>query len=353
MTQPEMNDDGAPSGRWIPTEAYSARLRQRAVRTHEQQVLIARLSGSAQEQDLSLPVNCGGYGRVRHFRAQQGADWSPNPLPIVPAAAALGHGTGQNLRAQVFQNAACNWRCWYCFVDFDRLAADTRVADYFTADELIGRYLNEPDPPQVIDLTGGQPDLVPEWVLWTMRVLRRRGLDERTFLWSDDNLSSRYYWQYLSPAERREIAAYPNYARVGCFKGYDETSFAFNTGAAPGDFAEQFQIFSALLDEGLDLYAYATFTALPTAGLAGHMRNFVDRLQAIHPALPLRLVPLKIEVFTPVKTRIDPQRARALDFQHDVHAAWRSELEQRFSVHERQRPITEVSLRPHGFSRGD
>ena len=331
--------------RYIDTVSYSSRLRGRAILLGEEKLLIARLSGSEQEKDLSAPVNCRGYGRVRHFRLQRYDDWSPNPLPILPAAAALHHSSHDGLRAQVFQNAACNWRCWYCYVDFDRLAADLRVSDYFTADELLDLYLAEPDRPRVIDLTGGQPELVPEWVLWMMRALRRRGLDETTFLWSDDNLSNRYFWEYLSSADRREIAQYPKYARVGCFKGFDPTSFAFNTAAAPELFEEQFEIFRRLLHEGLDLYAYVTFTAPPSAGLGGAVRDFVDRLQHVHPNLPLRVVPLKIDVFTPTNHRMTGERTRALEFQHEVHAAWVGELARRFTEAERAMPINEVELR--------
>ncbi len=341
----QANDPQFDGRRYIDTASYSARLRSKAILPPEGKLLIARLSGSDQEKDLTAPVNCRGYGRVRHFRLQRYDDWSPNPLPILPAAAALRHPLQEAIRAQVFQNAACNWRCWYCYVDFDRLAADRRVSDYFTADELLDLYLAEPDHPQVIDLTGGQPDLVPEWVLWMMRALRRRGLHETTFLWSDDNLSNRYFWQYLSPAERREIAQYPKYARVGCFKGFDPASFAFNTAAAPEIFEEQFEIFRGLLEEGLDLYAYATFTGLPRPGMEAAMREFVDRLQHIHANLPLRVVPLKVDVFTPTGHRLNNERARALEFQHEVHAAWLGEIAKRFTEAEQAVPINEVRLR--------
>jgi hypothetical protein len=68
------------------------------------------LRGSVQEGDLSEPVNCDGYGRIRHFARAAGPGWPDNPLPIDPAAAALGLPAGMaGIRAQVLQNAACNW----------------------------------------------------------------------------------------------------------------------------------------------------------------------------------------------------------------------------------------------------
>lgn len=121
----------------INTEYYSIRLREKVINPSEQKVLIACLSGSGQEKDLSAPVNCGGYGRIRHFRINKHDDWSLDPLPNLPAAKALGHPSGTVIRAQVFQLAACVWRCWYCFVDYDRLSANQRVSKYFSADEAL------------------------------------------------------------------------------------------------------------------------------------------------------------------------------------------------------------------------
>lgn len=330
---------------YINTESFSVQLRKRAIIVPEQKILVARLSGSEQEKDLSTPVNCHGYGRIRHFRYQQHTDWSANPLPLIPATKALGRVSGEFVRAQVFQNAACNWRCWYCFVDFQLLSADRRVSDYFTAAELIDMYLEEDDQPDIIDLTGGQPDLVPEWIFWTMKAVEDRALDDKIFLWSDDNLSTRYYWEYLTPKQREYMAHFPKYARVACFKGYDQASFTLNTRAEPARFDQQFEIYQDLLKEGLDLYAYVTFTALPDKDLEVRMGQFVDRLQKIHPNLPLRTVPLKIQAFTPTTDRLTKQHEIAIVFQHEVHKAWLEELDKRFSNTERNRQITEIEMR--------
>lgn len=276
----------------IHTEGYSAHLRERAIVPNERKILISRLQGTEQEKDLRSPVNCEGYGRIRHFALQKHHDWSANPLPILPAAKALSLSPGTTLRAQVFQNAACNWRCWYCFVDFSLLAANPRLSRFFTAEELIERYLQEEDSLLVVDLSGGQPDIIPEWLIWTMEALERRGLAGKVFLWSDDNLSGRYFWTYLSREQRSYAARFPKYARVGCFKGYDEASFAFNTRASADLFTQQFEVYRDLLQEGFDMYAYATFTALPHPHVGQAMARFVDKLQAIHRNLPLRTVPL-------------------------------------------------------------
>jgi hypothetical protein len=165
------------------------------------------------------------------------------------------------------------------------------------------------------------------------------------YLWSDDNLSNDYFWRFLSEAEQSRIAAYPCYGRVCCFKGFDAESFAFNTKAEPERFEHQFQLMRRLLDLGIDLYVYATFTAPHGEGIADAMARFVDRLQQLDEYLPLRVVPLQIQVFTPVAHRLTASMHYAMDYQYRAIEAWNQELESRFSSAARAWTITNVPLR--------
>lgn len=334
----------AATMRYIDTKRFSASLRGRTIADGEK-VLVARLAGSQQEQDLTEPVNCNGYGRIRHFRLHQYPGWSADPLPIVPAAHALKQPINSVLRAQIFQLAACNWRCWYCFVDFNRLAADPSLGKYMTAHELVDLFLREEQRASVIDLSGGQPDLVPEWTLWMMQALEQRGLCDEIFLWSDDNLSTEYLWNVLSPTQRSYMARYPKYARVACFKGYDDESFSFNTLASPALFAQQFKIYRRLLADGFDLYAYVTFTNAPHEHVGSRVRIFVDNLQRIHHNLPLRTVPLQIAKFNATDTRMTKRHEDALVFQHAVHQEWCEQVAARYSSAERALLISDVPMR--------
>ncbi len=328
----------------IDTDAYSSRLRARAVDLTARALLISDLRGTAQENDLSEPVNCGGYGRIRHFSSAASPGWPPNPLPTLPAAAALGLPPGDQMRAQVFQSAVCNWRCWYCYVPFSLLSGNEKRARWFTAADLVDRYLTEPGRPGILDLSGGQPDLIPEWAAWTLQALANRGADD-VYVWSDDNLSGSYFWSYLTEAERELIATHPRYGRVCCFKGFDAESFAFNTQAAPELFARQFELFARLLATGMDLYAYVTLTGPAGERIGEKMAWFIDRLQQISDALPLRTVPLEIQVWGPVAPRLTAARRQALDVQNQAIEAWNTEVEARFALADRRRPIHEIALR--------
>jgi uncharacterized Fe-S cluster-containing radical SAM superfamily protein len=250
------------------------------------------------------------------------------------------------MKAQVFQNAVCNWRCWYCFVDFELLAGNPKRAAWLSADELLDLYLAEGDRPRVIDLSGGQPDLVPEWIDWMMMALRERELNSVVYLWSDDNLSNDYFFSKLNAESRKRIDGYENYGKVCCFKGFDADSFAFNTRALPSLFDRQFELMGRLIRETkIDLYCYATFTTPRAEGIREAMSIFVDRLQALDENLPLRTVPLQVSVFSPVQTRLEAEHQRALIIQEEAAAAWEAELARRYSDAARARRMVDVALR--------
>jgi uncharacterized Fe-S cluster-containing radical SAM superfamily protein len=334
------------STRAIDTDRISPQLRARGIDLQARELLITRFDGSEQEQDFSEPSNCAGLGRIRHFHRQTSDGWPENTLPIEAAARALDISPAPDiLRAQVFQNAVCNWRCWYCYVDFPLLSGNREHAEMRSAEELVGLYLQEANPPVVIDLTGGQPDLVPEWVPWMIEALAARGLAHEVYLWSDDNLSNDYFFTKLTPVQRAAIDDCASYGKVCCFKGFDSRSFAFNTGAAPELFDRQFALMGRLLRETqLDLYAYATFTTPEDARLDDSMAVFVDRLQALDRNLPLRLVPLQVEAFTPTQPRMHAEHHRALAVQEEAIAAWNAELSTRFTLAELDLPICDVEL---------
>lgn len=331
-------------GTSIDTDDWSSQWRRVGIDVDAKRILVTNFLGSDQEPDLTEPANCGGLGRIRHFKRTTGRGWPPNPLPIEPACKALGAPPVDSLRAQVFQNAVCNWRCWYCFVPFNLLSANPEHSQWVTARELIDLYLEQPGRPAVIDLTGGQPDLTPEWVPWMIREIRRRGLENDVYLWSDDNLSTDYFWRYLGDDDIELLCNAKNYGRVGCFKGFDEESFSFNTMADGSLFNRQFDLFRRFVEFGLDQYAYVTLTSPTSRGIADRVRRFIDMLQTVHQNLPLRTVPLEIQMFAPVLGRVKQRQQEALNVQQRAVEAWCREVECRYAVEERNLPITEVRL---------
>ena len=328
----------------INTDKWSSRWRRAGIDKDAKRVLVTNFAGTEQESDLAEPPNCRGLGRIRHFKRATSEGWPSNPLPIDPACKALDVPPADILRAQVFQNAVCNWRCWYCFVPFNLLSANLEHSEWVTADELVDLYLDQPERPAVIDLTGGQPDLTPEWVPWMIREIQMRDLDKDIYIWSDDNLSTDYFWRYLSDEDIETLRAAKNYGRVACFKGFDEESFSFNTLADGSLFNRQFDLFRRFVDIGLDQYAYVTLTSPTSNQIQTRVRRFVDRLQMVHENLPLRTVPLEIQVFTPMHGRVNHEHRAALRNQQLAVEAWCNEIQARYTVDQRNSPTTEVSL---------
>jgi len=335
----------------LNTPIISQRYREKALDLPNRRLLMTNFNQSQQQQDFSLPSNCGGFGSIHHFRRFGSDGWPSNPLPIDPACRALGLPLKDEIQVQVFQNAVCNWRCWYCFVDYTLLSGHRDHSAWLSADDIVQLYHQEENRPVVIDLSGGQPDLVPEWVPWMMEALQDAGIEKQTFLWSDDNLSTDYFWRHLSPSQHEMVASYPNYARVCCFKGFDEDSFAFNTKAEPGLWHQQFDFMRRFVELGIDLYGYVSLTALQTHDLHGKMKRFVDKLQEVHPLLPLRVVPLEIKMFSPVSERIkeasSPMRdavTNAIKVQWQAVELWQEELESRFTRTTHSLTIDQVEL---------
>ncbi|HMG14668.1 MAG TPA: radical SAM protein [Saprospiraceae bacterium] len=332
----------------IDTAKVSSHLRDKAIDIPGKAILITNFSGSEQEKDLTEPANCNGYGRVRHFKFDVGKDWIVNPLPILPAAKALNIKPESEIRAQVFQNSICNWRCWYCFVDFKLLNGDSKYASFLTCDQLLDLYLKEDNPALMIDLTGGQPDLTPEWVPWMMQSLKERGLEGKIYLWSDDNLSNDYLWQYLNNEQIELISNYKMYSRVCCFKGIDERSFSINTKAEPSLYENQFGLCKRLLELNIDLYCYVTLTANTDTNFELAIPKFLDSIQAIDEKLPLRIVPLRVfDSFTPVTPRMNEGLIDMINGQYIAIEVWKKEISRRFSIEQLDLPITEVNLKKY------
>ena len=327
-------------------DRLSSILRGRVVRVPQGQVLLSRFHGNEQEKDITSGINCNGYGRLHRYN-KPSSRWSPEPIPEQPAAWRLGLTPSQAQVAQLFQIAGCDFRCWYCFVDRDSLSGLSKNTKFTTAEEIVECYIRDNMPSPVIVLTGGQPDIAPEWTLWMMRSLKKHGLSDTTYLWQDDNLSCGFTWEYLSHQERDEIRAYSNYGRCCCLKSFTPAGFTETTGAHPRFFDRQFELLERLVKWEIDVYVYVTFTVKSLQNLKQDMSSFMDRLQfTIHHNIPLRVVPLEIRRYTPVLGRLTEARIEALNNQYHVLHAWQEELYKRFTAKELGQPIYTVDITP-------
>lgn len=316
-------------------------LRAKAVKVDERKVFISKFMGTDQEKDLTKRPNCGGFGRIHHFKRNSNTLWVDNPLPMDPAGYRLSFEKTDVLQVQVFQVGACNLRCWYCFVDDLLLSVNEDKGKFLGSEDIFDLYQKEELRFPVIDLTGGQPGLVPEWTIWMMKEAQERGLGKKIYFWEDDNLSNDFLWRFINDDDLAFMVGYENYGRVGCFKGFDEDSFSLNTSAPPEFFKKQFEIMHRLISLGLDMYAYVTFTTRDIRNLPIKISKFVDKLQQLDRNLPLRTIPLEIKIFSPTAKRIKENLNEILRNQYTVCEVWSQELYSRFSEEELSQPIME------------
>ena len=326
------------------TDKISTKYRKMAIDVPNQKLLTTNFQNTEQEKDFSSPSNCDGFGRIRHFHTDTPEGWPSNPLPIIPASKALNLKDYESLNAQVFQNAVCNWRCWYCYVPYNLLSGDSSHSSWLSPTELVELYLNQETPPKIIDLSGGQPDLTPEWIPWMMNELKSRKLDKKIYLWSDDNLSNDYFWKYLTKEDIELIQSYRNYGKVCCFKGFDSESFSFNTHADPKLFERQFVLIKRLLETKIDTYGYITLTTNNLENLHERMTSFFDRIQSIDYYFPLRITPLKVDIFLPVNSRLNETNTNSMYNQNIVIKEWEMQLTSRYNQRELSTTVTDIPI---------
>lgn len=296
-------------------------LREKLVDLESSRVLLSQIAGSIESEDDYTRVNCSGYGRLRKYSSLGLHFERTKPRRF----AVFGeHPISGGYETQVFQLAGCDFRCWYCFVDSSLLVADYSRSRWFSAEELLDLALNEATTPSVIDLSGGQPELVPEWCYWVMKEIERRGLAGRITVWSDDNLSCDFFWSVLTKEQRRFVVEFPRHYRTVCLKGFDSSGFSFNTGAPGYCFDRQLYLLRKLLEEGMQLDVYLTMLDIvrPVSETSNVIDRLIGRLGEIDPQLPNRVIPLRIGSFGNLFARANPRRLSTLGLQEDRYNLW-------------------------------
>ena len=288
---------------------------------------MTKFEKSVQATDITLGSNCNDFGRIHHFNHHKNNDWLPNPLPHQPVGEFFGKEMPDTLQVEVFQLAVCNFHCWYCFVDKNLRKGDPKYSEMVSAEYLLNLSKKENRPP-VIVLSGGQPDLVPEYQLWFLEARKALGMDKSHFIWSDDNLSNDFFWTKLTDDQRNFMKNEKGYARVACLKGYDPESFSFNTGMPKQMFLQQIQRLARFYRAGFNQYGYITLTTPTCKNIDTKIPYLFDKIQTeISEDFFLRIVPLEIFQYNVNSSEFHKQASRN---QYNVLDVWRKELEKRF-----------------------
>lgn len=325
--------------------ALGERMRDRLWIPESKSVLVSKIPQEELEGSTHAYINCDGYGIVRKSTTQR-SEWPdidilpglvPSKLEIPPEEAEW---------TQIFRIAGCNLRCWYCFVDFRFLKGDPNLGSFFSAPQLMDKYQEEEFQPKTIYLTGGQPDLVPEWTVSMMEEMEKRELDKDHFLWQDDNLSTYALFDQLSEAQLDYIASFKNYARATCLKGISPESFYANTGASPRFFDTQIDILKKLVASGIDVYTYITLLSQSLDHAKTEIPQLMDRLRTeVHENMPLRVIPSKVVEFPQTTKRVGETEEEMLANQKALLEIWQDELGRRYNVDEISKPKHLIDLK--------
>jgi hypothetical protein len=90
---------------------------------------------------------------------------------------------------------------------------------------------------------------------------------------------------------------------------------------------------------------HATFTGESRSTVKVSICDVCDRLQAIHPKLPLRTMPLRIRHSPAMEERrLRKSFVSATDIQNEAFKCWQQELEHRFTWTDLQIPVGDVEL---------
>lgn len=226
--------------------------------------------------------------------------------------------------------------------------ANPKFSKWFSVNDLFHMYRKEASNVSVIDLSGGNPELVPEWIYQFMKETEKNGYADKIYLWSDDVLTTDYFFTKMSHSEQEYMASYPMYGKVACFKGFDEESFLFNTCSQGHSLKEQLALADKYIRVGFDIYFYITLTCKDKQNLDRRIGGFMDQLQKISYYLPLRIVPIKIKEFPANAHRFLGERLVSLKNQYDALEIWKNEIYKRFGMEMFAWDITDIRLTGRG-----
>lgn len=269
-------------------------MRDNVYRESDGSALFANLLGTKEAEDSYHQINHGGFGRVRNFK---------NFLFHVETDIrerrkffrlnAAGEWCSQ-FQSQVFQIGICTLKCWYCFVDRENLDGTNPYSAYLKPKDILQMFLESWPNIRNLDISGGSPDLCPEFVLELLCEIERAGLKEKITIWVESNLDVNYYCKL--PRKKIEyMAAFPNFHLLCSLKGWDSPSVAFNT-RNTASFDQQLDGLRFFYQHNFSLSVYLVFVGKTIANNK-EVTELFNQLKRISRKLPEQCIPIYIKKF--------------------------------------------------------
>lgn len=256
--------------------------------------LFANLLNTKEAIDSYHQINHEGFGRIRNFkyfsfhiktdildrrrflRLNEAGKWC------------------NQFQSQVFQIGVCPLRCRYCFVDKENLDGTNPYSKFLKPIEVLQMFLESWPNVRNLDLSGGSPDLCPEFLFELLTEIERANLKGKMTIWVESNLDINYYSK-LSRNKLEYIVTFPNFHLLCSLKGWDSSSVAYNTRNTTS--------FDLQL-EGLHFFHQQNFPFSVYLVFIGHkiadnqeVAALYSQLKRISCELPERCIPLYIKKF--------------------------------------------------------
>lgn len=239
----------------------------------------------------------------------------------------------------------CTFYCWHCYNDKKLFSEDN--ADFITAEEIIKKFLEQRTKDQdnnintnVLRITGGEPFLLPEFILECLEILRNERRSDEVFIWTETNLTPFIafnnqkslidLWGHLP-----QLAKYNNLAVHPCLHGLNSDNIAHVT------FRKEFGLeidhllagLKKLLDNKIDIYPTFASNICPPE----EVDNLFKRLYNLNKLLPLRfaLIEMKLsykEIVERFKTFEGKERKPILYSKFSNLKLWNDLLEKHYKV---------------------
>lgn len=251
----------------------------------------------------------------------------------------------------IVQIGVCNFRCFYCYVDFRFLTGRNVV--HVTALQVVEQFLarraelaKEGVELNVLRISGGEPMLAPDLTLECLRILRDRELAGEICVKTETNLAPLVTIDGTCPAARwadlAEFRTHPNFILHPTFHGLNRQSLRRISTANWDNFEMMFDAIRTLIDFGIDFYP--SFGANTVA--VDDVDAFFSELKQIHENLPLRIAVRKFHLeYEAPATRENGSRDVMVYDHVATISAWDARLRREYGVGYGELPRHQFPLR--------
>jgi uncharacterized Fe-S cluster-containing radical SAM superfamily protein len=271
---------------------------------------------------------------------------SDSPVTI---AAKLGKNWKHYNHHVIVQSSFCNFRCFYCYVDYKflgkemiKMSAKTILEQFMQKRKEAaskGQHYN------VLRISGGEPMLVPDLTLSCLRMVRKLGLENEICIKTETNISPlvKVNGHYLVEewADFDELAQFKNFLIHPTVHGISAENLQKNCGVVPEIIEMIFEGLEFLVKHRLDFYPSFGMNTVPLKDV----EPFFKRIKEIHKNLPLRFAvrPFNFN-YDAVIERKNDKRALQISEQNEVIKKWDALLQEEYGVSYAEKPRHKIRL---------